>query len=291
MTKRILFIFNPHSGTSKRGLNSQLIMENFDAPDWECNVVPTTHAGHAKQMAKDASKNTDIIVAIGGDGTVNEVASAIVDTKVALAIIPRGSGNGLSNFLGIPKGLKQALEVIKRGKTRQIDTMTINNHRFVNIAGVGFDAHIAHLFKDFGTRGFISYSKLVMKEFMKYQGVKLKLGLNGSGFQDEEAFVVSFANSSQYGNNAHIAPQAIIDDGLMDVCIVKKFPLIQSPGLVMKLFNKSLNQSSFYSHNCTSKASIESESQLFGHVDGEPITLGKTATLKTYHQNLKVVIP
>ncbi len=289
MPRKILFIVNPHSGTSIKPINEEVIRSHFDHPNW--SIESTKYAGHARDIAARAKDHVDAIIAIGGDGTVNEVVSAIVDSSVVLGIIPKGSGNGLSNFLGIPKDLTGALNLIKAGEVLAIDSMSLNEHRFVNMAGIGFDAHIAHIFKDFGSREFFSYSKLVVNEFRKYPGIRVKLRYNGNDTREESVFVLSFANSSQYGNNAHIAPAAVIDDGLTDVCIVRKFPLISSLAIVYKLFNKSLIDSSYYSSFKVQEIHVTSDTEMYAHVDGEPIVVGKEALLTVHSRNLKVLVP
>lgn len=290
MLHKVTFIVNPHSGTGNQGLDQGIIQEYLGS-DWHVDIVTTEYAGHARELCAELCNKVDVIVAVGGDGTVHEIAASLVDSTTSLAIIPRGSGNGLSLFLQLPAQVKEALKVIKQSKTRRIDAISINDHIFVNMAGVGFDAHIAHLFKDFGKRGFFSYGKLVLKEFSQYPGVKLNIKMNGSGELTEEPFVVSFANSSQYGNNAHIAPGAIIDDGLLDVCVVDKFPLISSCAILLKLFTKSLNRSKYYKHYQVPEVVIQSDSDLLAHVDGEPINIGKKATLKVIPQCINVIIP
>lgn len=289
MQRRILFIINPHSGTSNESIDEGVIKDHFDHPNW--SVQLTKYAGHAREIAAKAKEGMDVIVAIGGDGTVNEIASAIIDSSVALGIIPKGSGNGLSNFLGIPKALKGALDIVKSGRVIEIDTMSLNEHRFVNMAGIGFDAHIAHLFKDFGSRGFVSYSKLVVREFSRYSGVSVKLTYDDKTKTHQNAFVLSFANSSQYGNNAHIAPDAIINDGLADVCIVQKFPSIYAPVALYRMFGKTLGGSNYYDSFKIKKMQVKSEQAMSAHIDGEPINIGKEALLSVFSKNLKVLIP
>ncbi len=289
MRRRILFIVNPRSGTSKQTVNEEVINKLFDHPNWSIQL--TKYAGHARDIATKAKENMDVIVAIGGDGTVNEIASAIIDSSVTLGIIPKGSGNGLSNFLGIPKSLSGAFEVIKTGKVIEIDTMSLNEHHFVNMAGIGFDAHIAHLFKDFGSRGFMSYSKLAAKEFGRYNGLKVKFNYREKTVIEQNAFVLSFANSSQYGNNAHIAPKAIINDGLADVCVIKKFPLIYAPIVLYRMFGKTLGGSNYYNSFKINEMQVSSQQAMPAHVDGEAVNIGKEAVLSVYSRNLRVLIP
>ncbi|MEM7299033.1 MAG: YegS/Rv2252/BmrU family lipid kinase [Bacteroidota bacterium] len=291
MPKKILFVTNPNSGTSRSGISEEAVRNHLSSEEWEIDFIETQYAGNAKEIASDAKNDMDIVVAIGGDGTVHEIASSIVDSDTALAIIPRGSGNGLSRFLGLPTRIEDSLKVISNFQVKLIDTIGINEFRFVNMAGIGFDAHIAHSFAGFGSRGFLSYGRLVLREFRKFGGVEVDLKMNGSGVQTEDAFLISFANSSQYGNNAHIAPEAVIDDGLLDVCVMHKFPLYSSGNIAFRMFNRTLTTSKYYKSYRVSELSFQSKNPLFGHVDGEPIDLGKSGNIKVYPKSLKVIVP
>ena len=286
--EHVLFIINPKSGTNRRIIDETMIRNHFDHPHWQISY--TEYPGHAREIAQDALMHYDTIVAVGGDGTVNEIASALQGSDSILGIIPRGSGNGLSNTLHIPKDLKGALSVLSGGQSTLIDSMFLNEHCFVNMAGIGFDAHIAHLFKDFGPRGFISYARLVLREFGHYEGVKVEVVNNGS-VSKMEPFLLSFANSTQYGNNAHVAPQALMDDGLVDVCSVDRFPLTSSPDLLYKLFSRKLTDSKYYHSFKAAELSIESENELLAHVDGEPLKLGNKVQVRVKQRNLKILVP
>ena len=231
--RKLLFIENPNSGTGKSSITNDLLSSTITGSDW--SLVYTQYAGHAKEIASKHIGSVDVVVAIGGDGTINEISSVMTNTDVALGIIPRGSGNGLARFLGIPINHTEALDVILNGNVRKIDTMKLNDHHFVNVAGIGFDAHIAQLFQNYGSRGFLSYAKLVLSEFQKYSGITVSIGANQIERSFENVFVISIANSSQYGNNAHIAPQAVIDDGKADISVVDRFPLSAVPSSI-KIF-------------------------------------------------------
>lgn len=291
MGQKILFIINPNSGPSSKPFDKKLIEKylpnNFNG---EVKILTTEKAGHARELTEANKSDYDKIAAVGGDGTINEVASGLVGSDTRLGIIPRGSGNGLAFYLGIPKNLKKCLSVILDDNFRSIDTAKINNHFFINMAGIGFDAHVAHLFANFGSRGLLSYSRLVLREYSGYPGIQVITSANGQR-QDNHAFLMSFANSSQYGNNAHIAPQAAIDDGLIDVCFIKKPTLLSSPVLVNRLFNKSINKSRLYNTIQTDRIEIESEIDMKAHVDGEPIMIGKKAAISVNKQSINVLVP
>ncbi|MCK6649852.1 MAG: YegS/Rv2252/BmrU family lipid kinase, partial [Bacteroidia bacterium] len=215
--KKICFIVNPVSGIGRQKVIEKLIDQLLDRTLFEYEIQYTKAAKHATELAKDAAlRNFDIVVAVGGDGSVNETAKGLIGTKTAMAIIPAGSGNGLARHLKIPIDIKKAMEVINMGVISTVDSIRFNDETFVNVAGIGFDAHIGWEFAKFGKRGFSSYLKVIMREFPKYKARKYELEIDGKTIYPE-AFLISFANGSQWGNNAYIAPTADISDGIMDI--------------------------------------------------------------------------
>lgn len=261
--------------------------EVFDNSDIQYDIAYTERPGHATEIAKDAVGRYDVVVAVGGDGSVNEVSNSLVNTNVALGIIPSGSGNGLARHLHIPLDIKNAIECIKKGNERLIDTATINDRFFVGIAGIGFDAHIGFEFSKFGKRGFWSYVKVTSREFFQYKPKSYKITIDGNSFSTE-AFLITIANSSQYGNDAYIAPEALADDGELAVCILQKMPLAMVPGFTFKLFTKKVNTSRFLNTLKGKHIIIEQEAEI-AHIDGEPVTLGKHLDIKVLPSSLKVI--
>jgi diacylglycerol kinase family enzyme len=189
-----------------------------------------------------------------------------------MGIIPVGSGNGLARHLRIPLKIKDALEIINQGQSMAIDTATINGEHFVNVAGIGFDAHIAHLYAKTTKRGPIPYVKMATQEFQKYKSKKYEVIIEGQSYR-LNAFLISFANSAQFGNNAYISPHAIINDGLLDVCLMNDFPKVEAGQLAIKLFNKRLDKSRYMKIVRGTHIIVKSEEGIKGHIDGEPITL------------------
>jgi diacylglycerol kinase (ATP) len=221
----ILFIINPISGGKDKLKIPGLIDANLDRSKFNANYSFTEYIGHASEIAEEAaSKNFDIIVAVGGDGTINEIGTKVMQQNKILGILPFGSGNGLSRFLKIPMNTTQAIKVINDCKVRVIDTAKFNDKCFFNMAGMGFDAHISSVFAGNKSRGLSGYLKLGFKEMLDYKPQTYHIHIDGKEYI-RKAFVVSVANSSQYGNNAHIAPNASITDGLLDVCIIKEFTI------------------------------------------------------------------
>jgi diacylglycerol kinase (ATP) len=289
--KKILFIINPISGNNKRENKQQLIEDIIDAKHFDVNFKYTEYSKHATEIAKQAvNQGVDIVVAVGGDGTVNEVSKALIGSETNFAIVPSGSGNGLGRFLKIPLKTKKAVEVINSGKSFKMDAIKINEEYFVNMAGVGFDAHISHLFSTYGKRGFRSYLKLILKEFFTYTPGKYTLKINGQQIT-KQAFVISFANSSQFGNNAHIAPLAEINDGLIDVCILKRFPAWKSLYITLLLYSKKLTKSKYYKIIKAREVEIINDKNLPAHIDGDPIAFDSNVKISIIPESLNVIIP
>ncbi len=288
---KILFIINPIAGTKKNIKDLEnLIGKTINKNKFELIVKYTEYAFHGTEIAEQAVKDKiDIVVAVGGDGTINEISKSLVNTNTIMAIIPKGSGNGLARYLKIPMNTKRAIKLINKLNIKKIDTAKINNKHFINVAGVGFDAHISYLFANYGKRGFLSYVKLILREFKKYKAETYTITANNKE-QIEDAFLISFANSSQFGNEAHIAPLAQINDGLIDIVVLKKFPLSQSMQIASKLYTKTLHKSKYYQLIQTNKAEVICKTDIKGHIDGEPTLFEKTIKLEIIKESLKILV-
>ena len=290
MKKKICFIINPISGVGKQKVIEKLIDQHLNQAVFDYEIVYTQAAKHAIVLAKQAAAdNFDIVVAVGGDGSVNEITKGLVGSNTAMAIIPAGSGNGLARHLNISLDLKKAMAIINAGKEMRIDSIQLNDETFINIAGVGFDAHIGWEFSKFGKRGFSSYLKVIMREFPKYKVNDFELIIDGKSVH-KKAFLISFANGSQWGNNAHIAPLADIADGIMDIAILKDISVFNMLPVGYKLFNKTLHQSS-YLEIIKAKDVIVKQAKTIAHIDGEPIEVGNTISIKVNPLSLKVIVP
>ncbi len=288
--EKILFIINPISGKGKALNIENTIASNIDHNKFDYNYVYTKYGKHAIELSQNAVKEGfSIITAVGGDGTVNEVASSLVHSKVKFAIIPLGSGNGLARFLQIPLNVKKAVNLINKNQYKTIDTIKVNDYYCINMAGIGFDAHISHLFADYGKRGLKSYVKLIIREFFKYNNNDYKLLINNELY-NKKAFVISFANSTQFGNNAHIAPLAKIDDGLIDICILQKFSILNALPLAVRLFAKNIHKSKYYELIKSNKVEIiNSEDTLYAHIDGDPFSFNSNIKISIEHKSLKII--
>lgn len=288
--KTICFIVNPISGVGGQKVIEKLIDEQLDRSLFDYEIAYTKAAKHAIELSKDASsRKVDIVVAVGGDGSVNEISKGLVNTSSSMAIIPTGSGNGLARHLNIPLNLKKAMEVINSGKQIAIDTIQMNEETFANVAGIGFDAHIGWEFSKFGKRGFSSYVKVITRELPKYKAQDFELIIDGKS-TIKNAYLISFANGSQWGNNTYIAPTADITDGIMDIAILKDFRFFNAISIGYRLFTKSLDKSSFLEIIKT-KEVIVKQKGIIAHVDGEPIEVGNEIRVKVNPLSLKVIVP
>ena len=288
--RHISFIINPVSGTTKKK-NIPKLIEEFSAHSAiEIAIRFTEYAGHAKEIAAELSLNGNTeIIAVGGDGTINEVVNGIGDSGAIMGIIPSGSGNGLARHIGIPMRAKKALELIKVGYTKSIDLMNINGELSANVSGIGFDAIVAHKFQDSKNRGLLSYAQISMQEFFKYEPQTYDITVDGKKYQ-YEAFLVSIANSSQFGNNAFIAPKASLTDGLIDVCILKPFPIVATAIVFERVMAKTINNSKFMDTIQGKKISLKNKTKKY-HLDGDPRESDGTIDIEIMPSILKLIVP
>ena len=287
---RAAFIINPVAGgKDKTGLIEEI--KQYIDKDIDYEIIFWEFKKQKKairQMLRE--KGFDIAVAVGGDGTVNQVARAVRFTDTALAIIPSGSGNGLARQLNIPLTVKESVQLIGKGKEIYIDGCSINNKIFFCTAGTGFDAHIGKLFAKSKNRGFYSYFKITVGSLLSYKPQLYSLNIDGKEV-NVKAFLITFANASQFGNDAFIAPQADIQDGLIDVCILKPFKFWHVPGLAVKMFKKKFNESHLYEAYKAKNVLVTRQTEAPVHYDGEPKKMGTELEIKIYPAALKVIVP
>ncbi len=287
---KVGFIINPISGTKSKKDIPGLIDTIVDKSRYEVDIRFTDYAGHAHEITKEMVKNNYyIVVAVGGDGTMNEVASALVHSNTALGIIPCGSGNGLARHLEIPLEIAKAIELINYHKIVEIDYGTANDIKFFCTCGVGFDAHVGSIFAKQKKRGFLSYVKSVVGEFVSYKAKKYKFNTGQVKFK-KRAFLVTFANASQYGNDAFIAPHADIQDGLIDVCILEPFPVVKVIDIGLKLMKRKIDRCQYVQILKTKEVKIKRKKKDVFHYDGEPVVMKKKIIVKAHHKGLKVAV-
>ena len=287
--QHITFIINPISGTQSKHEIPDLIDRMMDKERFECKVCITEYAGHAAELAKAcAAQGDDIVVAVGGDGTVNEVARSLVHTKTALGIIPCGSGNGLARHLCIPMDIRKALDIINQAQIVDFDYGVINDLPFFCTCGMGFDAFISLKFAEAGKRGPITYVENVLKEGLKYKPETYEI-IDDNGTTKYKAFLIACANASQYGNNAYIAPGATMKDGKMDVIIMEPFDALEAPQIAADLFMKTLGNNSKIKTFRTRKLTIHRQSPGAIHYDGDPIMTNSDIEVHIEHLGIRIV--
>jgi YegS/Rv2252/BmrU family lipid kinase len=288
--EKIVFIVNPISGGRNKSGFEEMVRKSLNLEFYEPVISYTEKPGHACDLAKAAlQQNVRKIVAVGGDGTVNEVAKSIMNSEAALGIVPFGSGNGLARHMGIPVNPAKAIAHLNKASIRLNDAGVINGMPFFCTSGMGFDAHIGKIFATLKGRGFSGYIKAVLTEFANYKPQKYTLTVNGLKI-DRSAFLITFANASQYGNNAYIAPQANVMDGKLDVCILKPFPVYSMPGLALRVFNKTADKSAFMEALKGTEITIERENEGPIHLDGEPYETGKEIKVGILPGCLKILV-
>lgn len=289
--KKIIFIVNPISGTQSKELVLSLLDEKIDKEKYTWKVVYTERAGHAIEIAAQAAQDeVDVVVAVGGDGTINEIARSLVHTQTALGIIPCGSGNGLARHLEIPMDPKKALEILNTGLTDVIDYGKIDGTSFFCTCGVGFDAFVSLKFANAGKRGLLTYLEQTLQESLKYQPETYELETE-DGTTKYKAFLIACGNASQYGNNAYIAPQATLTDGLLDVTILEPFTVLDVPSLAFQLFNKTIDQNSRIKTLRCKQLCIHRTKPGVVHFDGDPMQAGKHIDIALIKKGLRVVVP
>lgn len=291
MKKKIRFIINPRSGMNSKADLPSLIRLHLDHDRFAAEFRFTEHAGHATILSQEGKEQgCDIIAIAGGDGSMNEAAAPLRHSQTALALLPCGSGNGLARHLGIPMDLPAAVRLIGSGDVRSIDTFTAGTHQGVGTFGIGFDAHVAHLFAKSPKRGYGTYVRLVLGQFSSYPAFDLSMEVDGQTVRDR-LFLMTFANSSQFGNNAVIAPGADISDGWIDLAMVRPFPWYSAPRLIYLLSTNALNRSRFYRRIKGKRIRVNNPGELRAHIDGEPVLMKGDFHVELESRSLKIIVP
>ena len=289
--KRIIFIINPISGTGGKEVVSSLIERHIDKEKYDYELRYTEYAGHANEMARQfKNEGVDVVVAVGGDGTVNEVARGVIESNTALGIVPCGSGNGLARHLMLPMNVKGAVEIINEGLVHQLDYGTIDEHPFFCTCGMGFDAFISKKFADAGKRGMLTYLENVLREGLSYEPETYELTLDGNETEPYKAFLLSVANASQYGNDAYIAPQASMSDGFLDVVIMEPFDFFEAPQVGIELMNKTVDKNTKI--KCFKARDIMIRRAHSGviHYDGDPVEAGTELHVRLHHKGIRIIV-
>lgn len=292
MKKKIIFIVNPISGHHNKNHFPDLVETYIDKNKYDYKIVFTEHANHASELTMKAiDDGFEYIAAVGGDGTINEVAKCLIGKEQILVIVPFGSGNGLANHLGLPfKIEKHIKEVVNKGKVYKIDTATMNGIPFISIAGIGFDALIADYFAKDENRGFITYAKLVTEKYPNYRQKEYTLILDDNNVIECKPFFVTFANSSQFGYNAEISPKASVQDGLIDVCIFKKPNILEVPIVATYFLAKQIDKSNFIDIHKAKKIQVIRKVDEIANIDGEPVEMSKDIIVEIKPLSLNILL-
>lgn len=286
----VLFIINPIAGTKNKTGIPKLISDNLDLSQFDYELEYSKKPGHARTLAKaGAERGFKIIVAVGGDGTVNEVAGAVMHTEVVLAIIPHGSGNGLARTMGIPMNTVKAIRLINKNNTTVIDAGEANANPFFCTTGIGFDAHIGKLFAQSTSRGLKTYVNGVLGQFISYKPLNYQIAFNGNKVE-RKAFLITLANAGQWGNNVYISPEADLRDGQLDMCIMKPFKAYQAVGLVWRILTRSMHKSSLVEIIRVGEVEIENPQADCYHFDGEHRDLAGPLKIKVIPSCLRLIV-
>ena len=289
MKTKIRFIINPISGIGKKDILPGLIDQYIDKDRFDVDIQHTEYRKHAKQLAYQSSlEGFDIVCAVGGDGSVHEVGTALIGTKTKLAIIPTGSGNGLARHLNIPLKIEKAIQNINEMNVLQMDTVLVNDKPFLNAGGYGFDAIIAKKFDESPKRGFRSYIKLVFREFFKYNPVNVTVDVNGS-VKKMPVLLCTIANASEFGNGFVVSPKSDVTDGKIEMVILKPFSIWNAPRLAYQFFRRRSDKSRFSEIISFEKARITLSDRV-AHYDGEPFDVRSELNVQVVPKSLNILV-
>lgn len=288
--KKVWFIVNPVSGGIPKDGITGTVGEILSPDLYDCRICHTEYAGHGAVLAAMAVENgIDTVVSVGGDGTVNEVARSLLHSGTALGIVPCGSGNGLARHLQIPMDFRKALELVRAGNSISIDYGRINNRPFFCTCGMGYDADVSYKFSSSSRRGLKTYIENVLAGLAKYKPEAYTI-VDNKVERTYKAFCIALANASQYGNNAYIAPEASMTDGLMDVTVIEPFPLIEAASMAYMLFNGKFKKGAKHIKTFrTNKLTVIREQPGVVHCDGDPMKTTSVIKVEIVHAGLKVI--
>lgn len=285
---KALYVVNERSGRRRDFDVAELIRRTSP---FEHELLPCGAKEEVDAIVDRAeAEGFDVVFAVGGDGTVHETAKRLIGRKPALGILPIGSGNGFARHIGLPVEPASALESCRGGRIVTIDTARVNEHPFLGVMGVGFDATIAERFASSSARGLETYIKEGLRAFAEFQAGDYTITANGTT-SVMKAFVVAVANSGQYGNNARIAPLASLQDGMLDIVIVGDTRLIDAAFLLARLFSGSFHRAAGVTTLRAPEVTITRTGAGPAHLDGEPMTLPAQLHVRVVPQSLRLLVP
>jgi len=285
-SRKPLFILNPNAGVQPVNF---IISIDLERRKGELATVKSLTPDDSAGLIRDHYENHDIFVAAGGDGTVHTIANELVGTKKILGVLPMGSGNGFAKEFGFKMNIRALLSNVKKGESMDIDVFEINDKLCLNVAGIGLDSFVAHSFNKLKLRGFLPYVWLTLKTFVQLHPFYVTIRSGGEIIVAEELFVLTIANTRQFGNNAFIAPEARPNDGMMDIVMIKPFPKVFGALFVLRLFTKRINKSKYVRHLKTDQEIVIDTDETRFHIDGEPIEIHGKVNVKIKKEVLKVL--
>lgn len=288
MKKRFAFIFNPHAGTQDKKAERS-IRQFMESESRSSTLTLTKGKNHATEIARNSAEDGLIPVAVGGDGTVNEVAKALINTDTPMGIIPKGSGNGVARHLGISLTPSTALADLSRAAPVSLDTGLVNEHPFVMLMGIGFDANVAQRMTQEKRRGLTTYIKLVLKEYIAYHAPVITAQFEGQTFA-EPTFMFNVSNASQFGNDFYQAPEASMKDGKLNLSLLKPFPVWMTPGIVLRMKTKRIAHSSYYVGMPMEEIKVLNPVSHI-NLDGESLSINAPLHIKVNKTSLRVLVP
>jgi diacylglycerol kinase (ATP) len=291
--RKIIFILNPISGVNKKSIIEEKIHQLIDKQQFDYEVQYTDHPNHGTEIARNAvAQNYDMVVAVGGDGSVNEVAEGLIGSDIVLGIIPAGSGNGYAMHLGIGRKVEKAISILNQGKVRVLDTGLINQQPFVNLAGIGFDAKIAYLYRNVKRRGFWGYLQTALKESTNLRSHLYSIKIDGKEvLTEKKCFTIVVANAPMYGYGFIIAPKAVPDDGQLEVVVFHNAPAWRIILSLWRFWNHSMHKTSIADRYVGTEVEVTCHEPSFAHTDGEGFTVENKQLFTIKPNSIKVVVP
>jgi diacylglycerol kinase (ATP) len=291
--RKIIFILNPISGVNKKSIIEEKIHQLIDKQLFDYEIQYTDHPNHGTEIARNAvEQKFDMVVAVGGDGSVNEVAEGLIGSDVVLGIIPAGSGNGYAMHLGIGRKVEKAINILNNGKVRVLDTGLINQQPFVNLAGIGFDAKIAYLYRNVKRRGFLGYLQTALKESTNLKSHLYSIRIDGKEvLTEKKCFTIVVANAPMYGYGFIIAPKAVPDDGKLEVVVFHNAPAWRIILSLWRFWNHSMHKTSIADRYVGTEVEVTCHEPSFAHTDGEGFTVEHKQLFTIKPNSIKVVVP
>ncbi len=284
-SNKALFILNPNAGVQPVNFIISLDLNRRK----NVSYVKSKCIDDTKALLEKNFDKYDIFVAAGGDGTVHSVASKLIGTDKILGVLPMGSGNGFAKEFGFSPIIKPLIDDIERGQSLEIDVIEVNDKLCLNVAGIGLDSFVAHSFAKLKLRGFFPYVWLTFKTFLQLRPVFITIHIDGKKVISEDLFVLTIANTRQFGNYAFIAPDAVPNDGILDIVLIKPFPKILGIIFIIRLFTKRINRSKYVRQIKTDKEVVIKTDENRFHIDGEPVKLSGEVIVRIKRETLKVL--